>query len=331
MQVKKYLKEIFVSIIRKNSSMPTLILLISIASLLGLTYAGVVTTLSDGSLERNLTYTAPGNQTIYLKVPKTSNITKAVMDISGYAYENRTVITKIETLPSARRGTSAVYVNGKIYIFGGVDGTYLSDIIEYDPSTGSVINRSAINATERLPSGRCCTSAASVNGKIYIFGGSGYDTDFYDIIEYDPSTGSVINRSAINATERLPSERFATSAASVNGKIYIFGGYYDGNLFSDIIEYDPSTGNLINRSAVNSDERLPSGRFWTSAASVNGKIYVLGGGDNLGDLSDIIEYDPSTGNVTKRSDIDPNEKLPTPRGLKPPQAFPTEKSTYLEV
>jgi hypothetical protein len=42
-----------------------------------------ITSLSDGSTEKNLTFTEPGNQTVYLKIPKNANVVGAAMDLQG--------------------------------------------------------------------------------------------------------------------------------------------------------------------------------------------------------------------------------------------------------
>jgi len=214
-----------------------------------------------------------------------------------------TIIKKTETLPTARFATSAVYsaVNNKIYIFGGYyDGIRLSDIIEYDVLTGSVIKKN-----EELPTERNSFSAVYFppNNKIYIFGW--YLSN--DIVEYDPSTGAVVKM-----TETLPTPRGGTSAVycSANNKIYIFGGFDSSKntFFSDIIEYDPSSGAVLKKA-----ETLPTARTATSAVYfvLNNKIYIFGGHNSDEWFSDIVEYDPSTGAVVKMTETLPTARIGT--------------------
>ncbi|HLD73181.1 MAG TPA: CARDB domain-containing protein [Candidatus Nanoarchaeia archaeon] len=46
------------------------------------------TTLSDGSYIKNLTYAGAGSQVVYIKLPKTANVTNAKLNISGYGVQN---------------------------------------------------------------------------------------------------------------------------------------------------------------------------------------------------------------------------------------------------
>ena len=231
------------------------------------------------------------------------------------------VIKKIEVLPTPRGGTSCCYspLNNKIYIFAGCYGGWgartgdLFDIIQYDPRTGSVRKMDTV-----LPiggDGTCCCYNSS-NNKIYIFGGwnKGWDERVGlrgagvsdKIVEYDPSTGSVVKKAGT-----LPTPRFRGSCcySPLNDKIYIFGGAY-GHDFSDIIEYDPTTGSIVKKA-----ETLPTPRSNTCCCynSSNNKIYIFGGDQIVsfrdrhksGPLPDIIEYDPSTGSVVKKSAVLP--------------------------
>ena len=210
----------------------------------------------------------------------------------------RAVTTLEATLPSAREGTSAATApNGKIYVFGGNTlggGSYVNDILEFDPVTQTV---RTLEAT--LWRGRGSTSAATApNGKIYIFGGY-YRTSatpyLDDIVEFDPVAQTV---RTLEAT--LPSGRRSTSAATApNGKIYIFGGTDGGDSYlDDIVEFDP-----VAQTVTTLDATLPSARSRTSAATASsGKIYVFGGyyfrmsGSSY--LNDILEFDPVAQSVT---------------------------------
>ncbi|MFH1352706.1 MAG: kelch repeat-containing protein [bacterium] len=128
-----------------------------------------------------------------------------------------------------------------------------------------------------------------------------------DIVGYDIENGSVAIKN-----ETLPTARSYTASAYYppNNKIYIFGGF-DGtgsSRLSDIIEY-----NVENSSIVKKDVTLPTGRSGTSCVYYppNNKIYIFGGYSLEGGwLSDIIEYDPATDTVSKKT-----ENLPIGRNL----------------
>ena len=117
----------------------------------------------------------------------------------------------------------------------------------------------------------------------------------------------------INTLEAtLPSGRYSTSAATVpNGKIYVFGGFGDGNL-DEIVEFDPVTQSVTILEAT-----LPSGRYNTSAATApNGKIYVFGGFDGS-HLDEIVEFDPVAQTATKLSVTLPSGRYSTSAATAP--------------
>jgi hypothetical protein len=70
-------------------------------------------------------------------------------------------------MPTARTGLVAAAINGKIYAFGGFDGTQVTNIIEvYDPATdkwsllGSVIPHGFVDGTVFVSSGRVILGAS---------------------------------------------------------------------------------------------------------------------------------------------------------------------------
>lgn len=90
----------------------------------------------------------------------------------------------------------------------------------------------------------------------------------------------------------LPYERGETTAAVLNGKIYLVGGSSRGveaNAF--LQEYDPATGAWRERAV------MPSVASHAGAAALNGKIYVVGGfvaNVHVGAVNRVFEYDPAT-------------------------------------
>jgi len=225
---------------------------------------------------------------------------------------------------SNRTGASAVFDDtdsggsGNVYIFGGYNGTtgeYLRDIIEYNPNPSgkTLTQRSALFTT-----GRFATAAVKVPGtrKAYIIGGWN-GTNVTEILEYDmsnPDTNPVVRA-------HLPEGRMGISAAYWNGKIYIFGGKANGTgtetYYDSIIEFTPSspwTVTTMAKKFTTSGVCTPActARGYTAATYDNytGKIYVFGGQDSNGPVSEIFEYTPTTGHQFW---VDPS----------PPQAYLT--------
>ncbi|MHC4092933.1 MAG: kelch repeat-containing protein, partial [Planctomycetota bacterium] len=122
---------------------------------------------------------------------------------------------------------------GKIYCFGGFDGsTILDQVVEYDPATDTVVPMTVVLPSPRQ--GSAC-AADPTTGKIYCFGG--HNTDPIDqVVEYDPGTDTLATMTAV-----LPSARyFLACAADPAGKIYCLGG---ADLLvaelDEIVEYTP--------------------------------------------------------------------------------------------
>src|SRR3989338_5908801 len=149
-----------------------------------------------------------------------STVNSHLSEIIEYTPSTGIVVTRPETLPTPRNGSSAVWdpTTNKAYVFGGYDGSFYNQIIEFSPSTGMLVIR-----PETLPTGRDGTSAVwdPVNNKAYIFGGFG-GSYLNEIVEYTPSTGMVVLKS-----ETLPVGIYCTSAIwdTNTNMAYIFGGY----------------------------------------------------------------------------------------------------------
>ena len=80
--------------------------------------------------------------------------------------------------------------------------------------------------------------ACTLNGKIYVFGGSvggNIPTILSSVEEYDPVTDTWTHKTS------MPSDLGSASAASFDGKIYISGGssVYGPSVTNIMYEYDP--------------------------------------------------------------------------------------------
>ncbi len=164
-----------------------------------------------------------------------------------------------------------------------------------------------------LPAPRTEMKAATIDGKIYLVGGSwdealeperisNYTTGF--LTEYDPETNSW--RELARAPEGLTHQ----AVAALDGKIYVLGGFGGSQhtLSSPgAYVYDPATDDWETLPSP------PSGRQGGGAlASVGGMIHAIGGrtmGDGEGSnvFGDHNVYDPSTNAWHEAA------PLPTPR------------------
>lgn len=95
-------------------------------------------------------------------------------------------------------------------------------------------------------------------------------------------------------------DRGDTCSATVNGKIYVIGGYEFGNSrVSDVIEeYDPATDTWTTK------QQMLASRENASCAAANGKVYVFGGRDSSysGTKTSYV-YDPVANSWTALADM----------------------------
>ncbi|ODM27923.1 Kelch repeat-containing protein [Acetivibrio mesophilus] len=188
--------------------------------------------------------------------------------------------TPIANMIAPRYHAASATLSGAIYVAGGNNASYLKSMEIYNPSTGNWLPGTDMNIA------RSSFGLVSVNGKLYAISGKtngGVRTNTVE--EYNPST----KQWKLVANIPTPRDNFAT--AVVNGEIYVIGGFYTNgtntNAKCSIVEkYNPST----NRWTRVAD--MSTTRSGLSAVEVNGKIYALGGAENLGGNTYVTEeYD----------------------------------------
>jgi N-acetylneuraminic acid mutarotase len=185
----------------------------------------------------------------------------------------------VRNLPEWREGLAAASVNGKIYAIGG---KYNATVYMYDPAQPTQGWVSVSN----LPAARAWLAAASVNGKIYAIGGNdGFDQS--SVYVYDPAQPT---KGWLSVSD-LPVGLSQLAAASVNGKIYAIGGYNSTYPYyqSKVYVYDPAQPGQGWLSVSN----LPVVSTYLAAASVNGKIYAIGGYNGISYQNTVYVYDPA--------------------------------------
>jgi N-acetylneuraminic acid mutarotase len=139
-----------------------------------------------------------------------------------------------------------------------------------------------------------------LDGGAFVIGGinPGGDSQRADVLRYDPVTNLWSFRAPI------PTSRGLMAAAAANGRIYVISGVSsdpeNGQFITDAVEeYDP-IANVWTRKAP-----IPTPRQAAVAATVDGKIYVVGGaGGSSGEPIATVEvYDPTTDSWAIAADI----------------------------
>jgi N-acetylneuraminic acid mutarotase len=205
----------------------------------------------------------------------------------GPALAQEDTWTSVAPMPTARESLAACAVDGKIYVFGGFQGSadFAIDTHErYDALTNSW------STMPPMPTAREEPEAAVVDGKCYLIGGRVANlinsARSLDVVEvYDPTTNSWSTRAP------MLSPRYAHSVAVVDGKIYVMGGTPDQALVSQSMEvYDPATDTWTELAPMTTRRALHA------ATAARGKIYVMGGTTD-GEFTRYASmeiYDPAT-------------------------------------
>jgi N-acetylneuraminic acid mutarotase len=173
------------------------------------------------------------------------------------------------TLPTSmspvRALNGAVVDSGKIYVIGGlVSATVIVNQLDIWMIGGGWSSGSVSGFTPVIEA-----AIVGLGGKIYVIGGSDISgatalalVQIYDIANDSWSTGSTLG-----FTPRLE-----TGFAVVNGLIYVLGGATGPSTVTAAVEaYDPVADSWTTKAS------MPTVRYAFRAATLNGKIYAVGG------------------------------------------------------
>jgi N-acetylneuraminic acid mutarotase len=192
-------------------------------------------------------------------------------------------------------GAGIAYLDGKIFIIGGVKPPKYEPVLEtsvYDIKEKKWLKKA------NIPVGKASFATVVCNGKIYVFGGNVYDK--MTTLEYDPVKDKWTEKAP------MPTPRQQLAAECLNGKIYTFGGSQAHNIsLANTFEvYNP----VLDKWEVKSKLSTP---LQNCASLVySGKIYAIAGHSikgtgNTGDL--IMRYDAASDKWTKISNT--NKKI----------------------
>jgi N-acetylneuraminic acid mutarotase len=183
-----------------------------------------------------------------------------------------------EPMPTARGASTAEFINGTLYVIGGVDSSHnvVSTNQAYDPETDTWTER------QPMPTARHHLASAVVGEDLFVMGGrTGTGRGSVNANEmYDPDLDKWMK------LEPMPSKRGGIAAASlVNGtSIYIFGGEEPSKTYNNNEKYDAKDTSWI------SELPMPTARHGLGAVSYEDRIYVIGGGPEPGlSVSDVNE------------------------------------------
>ncbi|RKR85979.1 subtilisin family serine protease [Micromonospora pisi] len=189
---------------------------------------------------------------------------------------------QIADLPSEIFDNAAATVDGRVYSFGGANGSGNErKAWVYQPETNTW------GALPALPTGRAKPSAVAVDGKIYLIGGwATGGTPVASVDVYDPTA----NAWSTVAGATNPAPRAAAGAAVVGGKVHLIGGCASSNCAGsdDVVVFDPATGGF------SLGAKYPHTVAWMSCGGIGGSAYCAGGTSGGTSYKDAFSYDPKS-------------------------------------
>lgn len=198
-------------------------------------------------------------------------------------------------MPLRRRDVAAVTgPDGRIYVIGGenrFDDTGFSQINEvdvYDPAANSW------STVASMPTPRYGIAAVlGPDGRIYVFGGSGFGSILNTVEVYTPSTNSWATAAP------MPTARSGAAAVlGPDGRIYVMGGGSFTGVFNTVEAYNPATNTWATVAP------MPTARTLLAAApGPDGRIYAIGGSNSNGILNTVEAYNTRTNTWTAVSPL----------------------------
>jgi N-acetylneuraminic acid mutarotase len=193
--------------------------------------------------------------------------------------------TPLATSPIATEAHGSS-LNGMLYVAGGnASGFCTSAVQMYNPATNSWV------LAPSMPTPRCHSCAAAVNGMLYVFGGTNTSGNVdYNVVEaFNPATSSW------TAKAPMPTGRSNADATVVDGLIYVVGGSAAGSLLGNVEAYDPASNTWSTRAPLN----VP--RASVGVCECNGTLYAAGGQVAGGVITGVVEaYNPATNSWSAR-------------------------------
>lgn len=206
------------------------------------------------------------------------NDTGYIDKIEKYNFINNTW-TAITNMPTAVSDFAVGYLDGKIYIVGGISNNPIDAVQIYDIDTG------VWSIGEKLPEALYGSAYYQKNNFLYIFGGTGI-TEIRDCVyRYDMSKNTWETKNG------LPDKITYASAVMADNTIYIVGGNGSKSVLNTIYMYNETedTYGCISHLNIN--------RKNCATVAIGNKIYILGGSNSYNNygLSSIYENNKANG------------------------------------
>lgn len=199
----------------------------------------------------------------------------------------RQVVALHGRAPSPRHSHAAVVHQHKIFLFGGYDGSYKSDLHEYDIT---LARWSPIPAAGRRPRARYRATCVVHKNEIILFAGHDGTRHLNDLHVFDIDTNTW---SSLVTDGTPPIPRDSHVSVIHQNSMYVFGGS-SGSAMNDLheLQLPPNSTNPARWRPVNTNRfDQPKPRFCHVAVVYNDSIWAFGGYSGSERLGDFIRFD----------------------------------------
>lgn len=179
-------------------------------------------------------------------------------------------------MPTRRAHLALAAVNGRIFAIAGQTPEGITDAVEiYDPEEDLWTRGNS------KPVPAAYVSAAAIGTDVYVPGGCDTDNTAMEKVEvYNTLTDSW------SETSPLPESRCAYALTTLNGTLYLFGGWDGKRYVATTYVYDPQTDAWTQGTPMATERGL------AAASLLVDQIYVVGGYDGKRELTTCAVYDP---------------------------------------
>jgi len=213
-----------------------------------------------------------------------------VLNVAVSCIKDKGEWSSLAPIPEPSYGLGGAFVGGKFYAISGFRTTRLA---VYNPASNTWASAAPLNfeLSSYTYAGqyyaiRQYFGTAVLNEEIYVVGGdTGGEGDLNTLYRYNP----VSNEWTSLAPMPL-GKRWALGAAAINGKVYAVGGYSlaTSSYLNRLEVYDPASNSWTIKMP------MPTPRAGALVGAIGGKLYVAGGFDKLGWMTNLEIYDPAT-------------------------------------
>ena len=177
-------------------------------------------------------------------------------------------------LPYGRQASSAVYLGGFIYLFGGRSTmtALMTQIVRFNPVNGLMTPMNSV-----LPTGRYNMGEAAMGGRILLVGGYDY-TKVRQILSFDPVADTITVLPTL-----LPVGLESTVAVPFGSAVFLLGGSDYAGQRAEILRFETTTNQFTVQTAA-----LPYAAWQPAPFVIDGKGYLYGGQN----VQQVIKFDP---------------------------------------